>query len=83
MHNIRDMHNINPIIKKLVNKHYNCMNCDQRHYCYFGDGENPPYDCNEDCLADETADGMQIAFNYLAEIPRNEAMKEIIKVIKS
>lgn len=76
MHNIRDMHNINPIIKKLINKHFNCVNCADYNNCRFGNGDD--FGC-----ADETADGMQIAFNYLAEIPWNEAMKEIIKVIKS
>ena len=70
------MNKINPTIKKLVNKNFNCFSCADYNNCRFGNGED--FGC-----ADEAADGMQIAFNYLAEIPRNEAMKEIIKVIKS
>ena len=70
------MNKINPTIKKLVNKNFDCFSCADYNNCRFGNGED--FGC-----ADEAADGMQIAFNYLAEIPRNEAMKEIIKVIKS
>ena len=70
------MNQINPTIKKLVNKNFDCFSCADYNNCRFGNGED--FGC-----ADEAADGMQIAFNYLAEIPRNEAMKEIIKVIKS
>lgn len=67
------MNKINPTIKKLVNKNFDCFSCADYNNCRFGNGED--FGC-----ADEAADGMQIAFDYLANIPWSEAMEEIIKV---
>lgn len=67
------MSEINPTIKKLINKRFDCVSCADYNNCRFGNGDE--FGC-----ADEAADGMQIAFDHLANIPWNEAMKEIIKI---
>ena len=77
------MHNINPIIKKLINKHFDCETCEERNYCKFWKGYNMPCDCVEGCFAEETAEGIQIAFEHLANIPWNEVRAEIMKVVIS
>lgn len=74
------MNQINPTIKRLINISFHCETCDDHNYCEFWKGYNPPCDCREGCFATETAEGMQIAFDYLANIPWNEVTEEIMKV---
>ena len=74
------MNKINPTIKRLINISFHCETCDDHNYCEFWKGYNPPCDCCEGCFATETADGMQIAFDYLVNISRSEALEEIMKV---
>lgn len=70
------MNNINPIIKKLINKRFDCLSCADYNNCRFGNGDD--YGC-----ADEAAEGIQIAFEHLANIPWNEEREEIMKVVIS
>ena len=78
------------LLKEAVQKEYLCNGkyaCSERTYCQFCEGENTAHDCDDDCCADEFAEGFEAGWDaclkYLGEIPWNEAVNEIVKHIET
>lgn len=71
------MNKINPIIRQLVRKHFDCAGCADFNQCRFGNGSPDDYGC-----ADEAADGMQMAFEHLTGLPLDEVVDTILKATK-
>ena len=72
------------MLREAIHQHYQCngkYDCSERAYCRFCDGENIAHDCDDECFADEFAEGFlagwDAALKHLGEIPWDEAMNEI------
>ena len=77
------------LLREAVHQHYQCDGkypCEERAYCRFCEGENIAHDCDEDCCAEEFAEGFCSGWNaclkHLASIPWDEAMNEIVNYCK-
>ena len=77
------------LLKEAVHQHYQCDGkypCEERAYCRFCEGKNIAHDCDEDCCADEFAEGFEVGWNacleHLASMPWDEAMNVIVNYCK-
>ena len=77
------------LLREAVHQHYQCDGkypCEERAYCRFCEGKNIAHDCDEDCCADEFAEGFEVGWNacleHLASMPWDEAMNVIVNYCK-
>lgn len=78
------------MLREAVHNQYACFGmygCTEREYCRFCVGTNNAHNCDDECFADEFAEGFEKGWDacmkHLAVLPWDEAMNEIAKLIET